>query len=232
MTAVSCHDGAFATSTTISVPVTASATPSPVKVLTPEEGDAATTSWPRWRRLFTSFVPMRPVPPMTTIFILLLLCVCSNAFVNQLGKEIAVNKASSPLRVISSSGLCRHYFIKGFAFSFESSNTIVNGRKRIAVFDHFGFAADRAVARNDNCFVGDPRDVCLRGANHSIKASASRIVDEREISVPPRVAGVQNIRFCEIDGNVAVGVSRVVTFERNGGAIPVKRLVGVEHISG
>src|SRR5206468_11957702 len=34
-------------------------------------GDAATTSWPRWRRLFTSFVPMSPVPPITTIFILL-----------------------------------------------------------------------------------------------------------------------------------------------------------------
>src|SRR5947207_1576444 len=39
-------------------------------------GDAATTSWPRWRRLFTSFVPTNPVPPTTTIFILLFMCVC------------------------------------------------------------------------------------------------------------------------------------------------------------
>jgi hypothetical protein len=37
-------------------------------VLTPELGDAARTSWPFWRSLFTSFDPMRPLPPMTTIF--------------------------------------------------------------------------------------------------------------------------------------------------------------------
>ena len=37
-------------------------------VLTPEAGDAATTSWPCWRSLSTSFVPMSPLPPMTTIF--------------------------------------------------------------------------------------------------------------------------------------------------------------------
>src|SRR5215470_12885338 len=42
--------------------------PSPVMVLTPVFGEAATTSWPRWRRIATVFEPTRPVPPMTTIF--------------------------------------------------------------------------------------------------------------------------------------------------------------------
>src|SRR5882724_559209 len=42
-------------------------------VLTPEVGDAATTSWPSSRSLFTSFVPMSPLPPITTIFMLNLL---------------------------------------------------------------------------------------------------------------------------------------------------------------
>src|SRR5262245_59028517 len=37
-------------------------------VLTPVLGDAATTSWPFCRSLFTRFFPTRPVPPMTTIF--------------------------------------------------------------------------------------------------------------------------------------------------------------------
>jgi hypothetical protein len=27
------------------------------------------TSWSRWRRMATVFEPIRPVPPMTTIFI-------------------------------------------------------------------------------------------------------------------------------------------------------------------
>ena len=48
------------------------ASPSPVTVLTPDEGDAATTSWPRWRRFATTFFPMSPLPPMTTIFMAIL----------------------------------------------------------------------------------------------------------------------------------------------------------------
>ena len=42
--------------------------PSPVMVLTPLLGEAAMTSWPPWRRMATDFEPIRPVPPMTTIF--------------------------------------------------------------------------------------------------------------------------------------------------------------------
>ena len=38
-------------------------------VLTPLVGEATTTSWPPWRRLATVFEPIRPVPPMTTIFV-------------------------------------------------------------------------------------------------------------------------------------------------------------------
>jgi len=39
-------------------------------VLTPVLGDAATTSWPCLRRCDTTLLPMRPVPPMTTIFMM------------------------------------------------------------------------------------------------------------------------------------------------------------------
>src|SRR5215831_20627771 len=70
MTALSSNEGEFATSTTTWAPATASATPCPVTVLTPESGDAATSSWPFCRSLLTTFRPMRPVPPMTTIFMI------------------------------------------------------------------------------------------------------------------------------------------------------------------
>src|ERR1700750_586312 len=39
-------------------------------VLTPDDGDAAITSWPCSRRFFTTFFPISPLPPMTTIFML------------------------------------------------------------------------------------------------------------------------------------------------------------------
>ena len=45
----------------------ASLRPSPVMVSTPLLGEAATTSWPPWRRMATVFEPIRPVPPMTTL---------------------------------------------------------------------------------------------------------------------------------------------------------------------
>jgi hypothetical protein len=67
-TALSSKDGEFATSTTTCAPRSAVDSPSPVMVLTPEFGDAATTSWPSPLRRFTTFEPMRPVPPITTTF--------------------------------------------------------------------------------------------------------------------------------------------------------------------
>src|SRR5262245_16794472 len=72
-TALSSHDGAFVTSTTTSAPVSALASPWPVMVLTPDEGDADTASWPRPLRIGISFLPMSPLPPITTIFMLDLL---------------------------------------------------------------------------------------------------------------------------------------------------------------
>src|SRR5437879_13572989 len=50
------------------VPFRASASSSPVTESTPQCGDAATPSCPRWRNLGTSFDPMNPLPPITTIF--------------------------------------------------------------------------------------------------------------------------------------------------------------------
>src|SRR5262249_33100410 len=78
-TAWSSQEGALARSITTCAPAMAAVRPSPVMLLTPVEGEAATTSWPPWRRMATVFEPIRPVPPITTIFMLdppLVLDVC------------------------------------------------------------------------------------------------------------------------------------------------------------
>src|SRR5215472_9810043 len=67
-TALSSNDGELVRSITTCAPAMASLSPSPVMLLTPLLGEAATTSWPRWCRMATVFEPIRPVPPMTTIF--------------------------------------------------------------------------------------------------------------------------------------------------------------------
>src|SRR5436853_5077936 len=68
-TALSSNEGELARSITTCVLAMASLRPLPVMVLTPVLGEAATTSWPPWRRMGTVFEPIRPVPPITTIFI-------------------------------------------------------------------------------------------------------------------------------------------------------------------
>src|SRR3954453_23915127 len=68
ITAASDQDGEFDTSTTTWAPANASASPSPVRALTPDDGDADTASCPRSRRMLTSFLPISPLPPITTIF--------------------------------------------------------------------------------------------------------------------------------------------------------------------
>src|SRR5262249_17483272 len=65
----SSNEGELARSITTCAPARASLSPSPVMVLTPVFGAAARTSWPPWRRMGMVFEPIRPVPPITTIFI-------------------------------------------------------------------------------------------------------------------------------------------------------------------
>src|SRR5271165_132141 len=73
-TALSSNEGELARSITTCAPAMASLRPSPVMLLTPLLGEAAVTSWPPWRRMATVFEPIRPVPPMTTIFMVYLPC--------------------------------------------------------------------------------------------------------------------------------------------------------------
>src|SRR5918995_1325494 len=67
-TALSSNEGEWGRSTPPCGPAMPFLGPSPVMVLTPVLGEAATTSWPPWRRMATVFEPIRPVPPITTIF--------------------------------------------------------------------------------------------------------------------------------------------------------------------
>src|SRR5262249_4506901 len=72
-TALSSNDGEFVTSTTTFAPASASASPLPVSVFTPDDGAAGTAWWPLFWSRGINFFPMSPVPPMTTIFMVDLL---------------------------------------------------------------------------------------------------------------------------------------------------------------
>jgi hypothetical protein len=67
--ALSSNERELDTSTTTCAPANTSASPSPVRVLTPELGDAAIASLPCSASLATSLEPMSPVPPTTTTFV-------------------------------------------------------------------------------------------------------------------------------------------------------------------
>src|SRR2546427_12103270 len=107
-TALSSNEGELARSITTCVPAMASLRPWPVMVLTPVLGEAATTSWPPWRRMATVFEPIRPVPPITTTFIPNLLVqagavmVVQQAAVSECGPPRGRQRAS-----FSTAGACR-----------------------------------------------------------------------------------------------------------------------------
>src|SRR5436305_1128020 len=67
-TALSSNDGELVRSITTCAPASVSFNPAPVMVLTPVLDEAATTSWSRPRKTGTVFEPIRPLPPITTIF--------------------------------------------------------------------------------------------------------------------------------------------------------------------
>src|SRR6266581_8060581 len=94
-TALSSNEGELARSITTCAPATAPLRPSPVMLLTPLLGEAATTSWPPWRRMAAVFEPIRPVPPMTTIFMVYL--PLSMTGDPQMGSNASVEKYPSPL---------------------------------------------------------------------------------------------------------------------------------------
>src|SRR6516225_2332230 len=66
-TALSSNEGEFSRSITTCAPARASLSPSPVMVLTPLSGEAATTSWPRWRRMATVFMVALPCRRLETL---------------------------------------------------------------------------------------------------------------------------------------------------------------------
>jgi len=66
----SSNDGEFETSATTDAPTSTSDKPSPVTAFTPVDGAAATASCPCSVKVCTTFDPIRPVPPITTIFML------------------------------------------------------------------------------------------------------------------------------------------------------------------
>ena len=67
--ALASNEGELDTSTTTCAPDSTSASPSPVRVVTPDLGDAAIASWPCSASRATTLEPMSPVPPITTSFI-------------------------------------------------------------------------------------------------------------------------------------------------------------------
>jgi hypothetical protein len=68
ITGSSSNDGELTTSTSAPAPLSASPRPSPVSTSTPDARDAATTSWLSAVRRSTTFVPIRPLAPITVIF--------------------------------------------------------------------------------------------------------------------------------------------------------------------
>src|SRR6266550_2330575 len=170
-TALSSNEGELARSITTCVPAMASLSPSPVMLLTPLLGEAATTSWPPWRRMATVFEPISPVPPMTTIFMVYPLvddlwvlntvgepnwCCCPEAEINDRCKH-------RPIRIprMLESGISAWMMVSSARAASMSSQDLkrapsVNGRHAELVDPQRGwlFKQERSASPRQNCTRG------------------------------------------------------------------------------
>jgi hypothetical protein len=129
-TAASSQLGAFETSTTIDAPSMTSASPSPVRVLTPEPGDAnLRASRPQLR---TSLDAMSPVLPVTTIFGLHLALFGRGIWPRRYLDALPTldNRTHAPLTVSALVAECRlngvHYRLAGARTRLETSVLVLN----------------------------------------------------------------------------------------------------------
>ena len=78
------------------------------------------------------------------------------------------------------------------------------------------------VARDDDGHVGRGRELASAARIDAVDAAAGRIVDERIDAVPVGVAGVQDVGFGELHGDVAVGVGGAIVLQRQRGAVQLR----------
>ena len=74
-------------------------------------------------------------------------------------------------------------------------------------------------------------EVRLGGLDHPLDISTSRVIDERIDAVPVRIAAMENIRFGNIDGYIAVGMRGSVMFEGKCRAIQGQSLLRGENLA-
>ena len=75
---------------------------------------------------------------------------------------------------------------------------------------------------NHDCAFRDFGQIAFGGLDHSVNAAASRVVDERVVTVPERIGDVNDVGVGEVHIDVAVGVSWRVVFEHDPFAVEVE----------
>src|SRR6478609_5782818 len=66
------------------------------------------------------------------------------------------------------------------------------------------------------------RETSVACSDHPVDAAAGRIVDERIDAVPEHVGDMNDVGFCEGDGDIAVGVRGPVIFQADRGSVELK----------
>jgi len=134
----------------------------------------------------------------------------------------------APLFVVGGGGFGGDGLLQGLALFFEFSDVIASADEHVTELGELGFVADRAVARDDDRAVGDGGEIFLGSGDHAVDVASAGVVDEGIEAVEPGVAGVEDVGFGEVDGEVGIGVGGLVVGELEGIFVVGEGTVAVE----
>lgn len=133
-----------------------------------------------------------------------------------------VHEGLAPFGVGGCAGFGGDDFVECFALLFESGDFFANSGEDVAEKLEIRFAADFAVAGNDDGGVCDFGEVGFGGADLAVNAATGGVVDEGIVAVPEGVAGMEDVGFDKMDVNVGIGVGGRVMVHDEGGIIDVE----------
>ena len=158
---------------------------------------------------------------------------CSDALVNESGKEGRINHEVAELGVEGRRRFGRNRIITRTPLLFECGYIFADGDKHVPKLPELGFGADSfAMASDDNGVVGDRGEIGIGCRDHPVDAAARRIVDKWINAVPESVCHVDHIRFGKRHGDVAVGMRGPIMFKRDRQSVELEGMLVSENFAG
>lgn len=148
-----------------------------------------------------------------------------DALVDEFDEHLRGDEAFAELVVELRGGFGGDDGVYRLALLFEGGDVLADGGEHVEGLGELGLVAYGAMAGDDDGGVGSGGEIAFSGADHAVDVAAGGVVDEGVSAAEPGVAGMENIGVSEVDGDVGIGVGRIVVLEMDGFAVGCEEML-------